>query len=252
MPSMVPVSRTARIALVTDWSTSPVDRRSPSHFRTPKLLEKLRDDEGLPLDMVFVGTEDVADARLDECDGVWLLPGSPYHSEAGAVEAVRIAREHDVPFMGTCGGFQHALMEYAKHICGLADVGHAEQVASADNMIIIELACSLFEQQAAIEVMPDTLAGRSLGATRAVEKFRCSYGANPEYVETLRAHGMHFTGQSDEGDVRIAELPGNRFFMATLFQPELAGEDGYCHPIVRAFASAAIEHAGAREAVRQP
>jgi CTP synthase (UTP-ammonia lyase) len=76
----------------------------------------------------------------------------------------------------------------------------------------------------------------------AVERYHCGYGLNPQYLDVLSAHGMRFTGH-DGPDVRIAELPGHPFFLSTLFQPELAIDDGRCHPIVRAFAYAAVAHA---------
>jgi CTP synthase (UTP-ammonia lyase) len=72
------------------------------------------------------------------------------------------------------------------------------------------------------------------------ERGRGAYGLNTIYAETLRAHGLRFTGHDDDGAIRVAELPEHPFYLVTLFQPELAGD---CHPIVRAFAAAAVTHA---------
>src|SRR5690242_10170890 len=109
---------TARVALVGD--------RSPSvqaHARIPAFLRTLRERDGLTLDAYWIPTTETD--GMEEFDGIWMLPGSPYRSEAGAVNAARAAREHGVPFLGTCAGFQHTLLEYARNVLGLR-VAHAE------------------------------------------------------------------------------------------------------------------------------
>jgi CTP synthase (UTP-ammonia lyase) len=230
---------TARIALVGD--------RSPhvrAHARIPVALDLLRDQDLLDLDVNWISTEDAAGQPLDEFDGIWLVPGSPYVSEAGAVAAVRTAREGGVPFLGTCGGFQHALLEFARNVCGLTSTAHAENSPGAEDLLIAPLSCSLVGQQGAVTVTPGSLAHRALGAERTVERYHCSYGVNPSYLDLLRGHGLLFTGFDDAGDVRVAELPEHPFFLGTLFQPELA--DDQPHPILRAFAEAAALHAGSR------
>ncbi|MFC7648990.1 hypothetical protein ACFQX6_57590 [Streptosporangium lutulentum] len=125
----------ARIALVGD--------RSPSvqaHVRIPSILEALRERDESTLDAYWIPTTEAQD--LDGFDGVWMLPGSPYRSEAGAVNAARIARERGIPFLGTCGGFQHTLLEYARNVLGLP-VAHAENDPDADDFLLLPLACSL-------------------------------------------------------------------------------------------------------------
>ncbi|WP_153031459.1 hypothetical protein [Amycolatopsis sp. YIM 10] len=232
---------TARIALVGD--------RSPhvrSHTRIPGLLEKLAERDGLVLDAYWIPTEEAAD--VDGFDAIWLLPGSPYASEAGALAAVTTARTRGIPFLGTCAGFQHALLEFARGVCGLDSASHAESDPSGSSPVIVPLACSLAGHEGAIIVEPESLAGEILGAARTVERYHCSYGCNPEYLELLRSHGLRFTGADEAGDPRVVELPGHPFFLATLFQPELAREDLAPHPIIRALAFAAVHHLEAQSA----
>jgi CTP synthase (UTP-ammonia lyase) len=242
----VPPTRTAAIALIGDRST-----HVRAHTQIPVLVEALRRHEGCALDAYWVPTDEVETTRLDAFDGIWLLPGSPYRSEAGAVHAVQTAREHAIAFLGTCGGFQHALLEFARNVCGYPDISHAENTPDADTFMIIPLACSLAGHEGAIRVMAGSLVERILGVERAVERYHCSYGLNPDYVGVLEAHGMRFTGHDDAGAVRIAELPEHPFFLATLFQPELATVEGLrAHPIIRAFAEAAVAHAANRQTPR--
>ena len=229
--------RTPRLALVGDRSSA-----VRSHGRIPVLLEALRTRDDVVLDAYWVGSDHADEAELDRFDGIWLLPGSPYRSLEGAIRAARIAREAGNPFLGTCGGFQHALLEYARDVCGITGASHAENTPGADEQVVVQLTCSLVGHEGVVRVEPGSTVERILGAERSVERYHCSYGLNSTYAETLRAHGMRFTGYDDEGAIRVAELPEHPFFLVTLFQPELADD---CHPIVRAFAAAAVTHAAA-------
>ncbi|SMC57663.1 CTP synthase C-terminal region-related (seleno)protein [Kibdelosporangium aridum] len=219
---------TARLALVGDRSAA-----VRSHTRIPLLLQ------GLDLDAYWIPTEDV-DEELAGFDAIWLVPGSPYRSEAGAVQAVRIARERRIPFLGTCGGLQHALLEFARNVCGL-DVHHGETTPDADDLLIVPLTCSLVGHEGTIVTTPDSLAHRILGAVRTVERYHCAYGLSEKYLQPLQLHGLRVTGTDEEGQLRIVELDDHPFFLATLFQPELA--ETQPHPIVKMLAIAAQEHA---------
>ncbi|MEV6957339.1 hypothetical protein [Streptomyces sp. NPDC051183] len=242
-------SKIARIALVGD--------RSPhvkSHVRVALLLDSLASRDALALDAYWIPTADAADwtasGALAGFDGVWVLPGSPYASEAGALAAIRVAREEGIPFLGTCGGFQHALLEYARSVCGLASVAHAENDPGAEDTLIAPLACSLVGHQGLVRAEPGSLAESVLGAEQSMEHYHCNYGPEPRHLPTLTEHGLRLSGHDEDGQVRIAELPGHPFFLATLFQPELSGDGTRPHPIVRAFAEAAVEHAAEHAAGR--
>jgi CTP synthase (UTP-ammonia lyase) len=237
---------TARIALVGD--------RSPhvrSHARVPELLDGLREREQLDLDVYWVPTAEVD--SLEGFDGIWLLPGSPYESEVGAIAAARWARENGVPFLGTCAGFQHAVLEFARNVCGATQVQHGETSPDADDLLIVPLACSLDGHEGAVQITPGTLAASILGTERSVERYHCSYGLDTSRLDLLRANGLVFSAFDDDGDPRIAELPGHPFFLAALFQPELSGDPGRPHSIVQAFARATARHsdAGRSAAVAQ-
>jgi len=242
-PAHPALAHPARIALVGD--------RSPhvrAHARIPVIIEALRQRDGLVLDAYWIPTEDAAHDDLSGFDAIWLAPGSPYRSPAGAIAAARTAREQAIPLLGTCGGFQHALLEFAQNVCGL-DVGHAEYLPSGDQpsdlgkFLIVPLACSLVGHEDAARITPGSLAEQILGAERTVERYHCSFGLNPDHLGTLSEHGLRFTGHDEDGQVRIAELPGHPFFLGTLFQPELAGDETRPHPIAAALARAAVARA---------
>ncbi|MEV0533233.1 hypothetical protein [Kitasatospora sp. NPDC050463] len=234
---------TPRIALVGD--RSPAVR---SHARIPGLLDALATRDQLVLDAYWIPTEDAeAPGALDGFDAIWLLPGSPYRSEAGAVAAVRTARERGIPFLGTCAGFQHAVLEYARNVCGIGGAAHGESHPAEDDLVIVPLSCSLVGHEGQVEITPGSLAERVLGTTRTLERYHCAYGLNSAYLDRLRAGGLRFSGVDDDGDLRVLELPGHPFFLASLFQPELAGDGTLAHPVLRALAAAAVSHANARD-----
>jgi CTP synthase (UTP-ammonia lyase) len=238
-------SSTARLALVGD--------RSPtvsSHTRIPLLLDALAERDGLVLDAYWIPSEEAGDTdAVRGFDAVWVVPGSPYRSEAGVLAAIRTAREAGIPFLGTCAGFQHALLEYARAVCGLTGVAHAENDPGAADPLIEPLACSLVGHEGIVTLEAGSLAERVIGSERTVERYVCAFGPG-RHLDTLRAHGLRFSGHDADGQVRIAELPGHPFFLASLFQPELSGDGSRPHPMVRALARAAVEHAAHRAAGR--
>jgi CTP synthase (UTP-ammonia lyase) len=128
----------ARIALVGDRSDN-----VRAHARIPAIVDALLRRDGIALDPYWIATPDVAACDLGRFDAIWLVPGSPYDSADGAMAAVRTARERGLPFLGTCAGFQYALLEFARNVCGLSAVENAEVAPESDEHLIVRLACSL-------------------------------------------------------------------------------------------------------------
>jgi len=225
--------RPPRLALVGD--------RSPSvqaHARLPDVLSAFDHDAGAPLDAYWIETPEVASTDLAGFDGIWLLPGSPYADTDGAIAAVTYAREHDVPFLGTCGGFQHMLLEFARNVCGM-DAAHAETDPDAVDALIRPLSCSLYGEERVVQVLPGTTIAAILGVAPRTERYFCSFGLDPRFEPALTAAGLVIAGRDDEGEVRLAELPGHRFFVGALFQPELSSSRAWVHPLITAFVDAA-------------
>src|SRR5690242_14160890 len=102
-----------RIGLIGDYSPDIV-----AHVAIPRALDLTATDAGVPVKPIWLATDrleqDGADL-LPACDALWCVPRSPYAGMDGALAAIRFARERGVPFLGTCGGFQHALIEYARN-----------------------------------------------------------------------------------------------------------------------------------------
>jgi CTP synthase (UTP-ammonia lyase) len=157
----------------------------------------------------------------------------------GALRAIRFARERGVPFLGTCGGFQHALIEYARNVLGMEGADHAESNPEAATHIITPLACSLVGAKGRIALAEGSRVRDIYGAGEAAEEYHCNFGFNPQYRTLLDVGALRVTGIDEGGDARVVELDGHPFFIATLFQPELSALSGGRHPLVAAYVRAA-------------
>lgn len=230
----------ARIALVGDYS-----EEVPAHRAIPGALEIACAQTGSEVEGIWVETaslgNDVAD-QLSGFDGVWCVPASPYANMDGALDAIRLARESARPFLGTCGGFQHALIEIARNVAGRAEADHAESNPDAELAIMTPLTCSLVEATGEINLLPGSRLRDVVAAPTVTEGYRCGYGFNTACEELLSDTGVRFVGFDNDGDPRAFELEGHPFFFGTLFQPERSALTGRSHPLISAFVSAVARH----------
>ncbi|HVS52946.1 MAG TPA: CTP synthase [Opitutaceae bacterium] len=227
------------VALIGDYSPDVT-----AHRAIPRALELVRAGLGVDIAWQWIATRDVRHAARDLApfSAVWLVPASPYENTAGALDAVRFARETPRPFLGTCGGFQHALIEFARNVAGLARADHAETNPTGDTLVVTRLACSLVEKTSALRLAPDSLIRAAYGRDTATEGYHCNYGPAPEHRAGFEHAGLRFTAFDEAGEVRAAELPPtvHPFFVGTLFQPERAALRGEMPPLVRAFVRAMV------------
>jgi CTP synthase (UTP-ammonia lyase) len=156
----------------------------------------------------------------------------------GALSAIRLARERGIPLLGTCGGFQHIILEYARDVLGFTDAEHEESAPQASRLFISRLACSLAGRTMTIALPPDSMLARIYGQSSVQEEYLCNFGVNPDYVDIVRSGGLKVAGQDAEGTIRAVELPGHPFFVGTLFLPQLGSTPSHPHPVVSAFVKA--------------
>jgi CTP synthase (UTP-ammonia lyase) len=226
----------ATVALVGDYSESVT-----AHRAIPKALELAREMADADLGWEWVATPGIVDAERDLAgySALWVVPASPYKSAFGAIGAIRWAREGKRPFLGTCGGFQHALLEFAQNAAGIPGAGHAETDPDGSDLIVTPLGCALVDKTGTVHFAEGSLLRAAYGRGSAAERYRCNYGLNPLYQSALEAAGLRFTSWDDAGEIRGAELPSHPFFAGVLFQPERAALRGEVSPLVLAFVRAA-------------
>jgi CTP synthase (UTP-ammonia lyase) len=121
-----------------------------------------------------------ADELEARYSGLWVAPASPYRDMNGALSAITTARERGVPLVGTCGGFQHVIVEYARNVLGVSDAEHAESSPDADSLVVTPLSCSLVGLSHPVHLEPDSRAAKLYGTVDTIEDFYCNYGLNPE------------------------------------------------------------------------
>ncbi|WP_271408557.1 CTP synthase C-terminal region-related (seleno)protein [Pseudomonas sp. Q1-7] len=227
-----------RIGLVGDR-----DDGITAHRAIPHALELAARATGRALEGVWLATERIDAARLDDFDGLWCVPGSPYRDTEGALQAIAHARCAALPFLGTCGGFQHALLEHARNVLGWDDAGHAEEAPDGPRRVINPLPCALRETLERVQLSPGSRLAEAYGALDAFEGYHCGYGLNPEFRQQLTQGPLRVAALDAAGAVRAVELDGHPFFVATLFQPERAALIGRLPPLVHAFVRACEERA---------
>ncbi len=186
----------------------------------------------------WVSTAALDETLFDRCHGLWVAPGSPYKDLEKVLWAIRVARESGVPCLGTCGGFQHIILEYARNVLGIADAQHAEYDPYASRLFISRLDCSLVGREMELRLQPDSRVARIYGSAQVRERYYCNFGVAPEAVELLKTGPLRVVGSDAEGDVRVVELPGHPFFIGTLFVPQALSSPEKPHPLVTAFLEA--------------
>jgi CTP synthase (UTP-ammonia lyase) len=231
-----------RIALIGDYSASVV-----AHQAIPLALARACADEAITsVSWDWIATRELTDPATDlkNFSAVWLVPASPYENTEGALSAVRFARETKRPFLGTCGGFQHALIEFARNVLKLAEADHAETNPSGPLLVVSRLSCSLVEQSRTITFAPHSRLRELFGSDSAEVSYHCNYGPNPAYRAAFEQAGFQFTAWDSEGEPRAGELSASLhpFFVGTLFQSERDALRGKTPPIVRAFVKAAAAY----------
>jgi CTP synthase (UTP-ammonia lyase) len=221
-------------------------------FEPHDAIESAVEHSARPLDIEapevrwFPTDELEADAgiSLSGAAAVWCAPGGPFQSMEGALGGIRWARTHDIPFIGTCAGFQHAVVEFARSVLGHRTAGHAEYGESGE-LFIDELLCSLVGQTMEVDIVDAELA-RMYGTTTPTEKYYCRFGVNPRWLSELHDGGLRIAGvDARDGDVRIMRLDGHPFYVLTLFVPQASSTVAQPHPLITSFLSAALLAKGA-------
>jgi CTP synthase (UTP-ammonia lyase) len=233
--------RPVRIAIIGDFH-----RGKHSHWATEAALFHAAARLSLRVAPQWIDTPSLAAAggpeRLDGFDGVWGAPGSPSRSSEGMLRGIRHAREHDIPFLGTCAGFQSSLIEFTRNVLGLADADSAENGSDSANIVITPVECFVnpgagprLSGAGTVRLVAGTLCEALCKSTHLQGEFFCSFETNAAFVPRWQAAGLRVAAHGSDGEMRAFELPANRFFIATLFQPQLSSSFEEPHPIVEGY-----------------
>ena len=246
------MSDAVRIGILGDFNA---DFRS--HHATNDALQHAARTLNMKVESEWLPTPSLttaaAEKTLESFDGLWAAPGSPYKSFDGMLNGIEFARRRDWPFLGTCGGFQYAFIEFARNVLNIKDADSAENNSGSKNIIIYPVACAVPNRKddalklsgavPEIRLRPGSYLQSFYGKDQetATEEFFCNFEINPDFEWAAMEAGFPVVARGAEGEIRAIESPTHRFFLATLFQPQLSSTAKKPHPIVLAFVQAAAD-----------
>ena len=264
---------------LTDWKAMVEALRSPVHEVTIALVGKYISLHDAYISVVealkhggiashatvnirWINSEDVtaknADSLLSDVDGILVPGGFGDRGIEGKIEAIRYAREHQIPFLGLCLGMQLAIVEYARHVAGLEDAHSIELNPQTPYPVI-----ALLPDQNGVEDIGGTLrlgaypcildkttkAYELYGSEEIHERHRHRYEVNNDFRRILVDKGMTLSGLSPDGRiVEMIELKEHPFFIGTQAHPELKSRPNRPHPLFRGFVEAALHRHEVNEA----
>jgi CTP synthase (UTP-ammonia lyase) len=229
-----------KLAIIGDFNPS-----FRPHVATNEAIEHSKQSLSLRLETDWISTDYISDnfkSLIDTYKGFWIAPGSPYKSMAGALDIIQYARLNHIPTLGTCGGFQHMVIEFARNVLNIKDAEHAEYDPYSSKLVINTLTCSLAGQTLEIELTDrSSKTFKVFDTDKITEKYYCNFGLNPEYQDELDKNGFKIVGTDNLKEARILELTNHPFFIATLFVPQDNSTFENPHKLVNAFLSKVCE-----------
>ncbi|MDF2680346.1 MAG: hypothetical protein K0R47_1536 [Brevibacillus sp.] len=229
-----------RIGLIGDYNPEVV-----AHVAVPQAIELAANDLGQQVEVEWIATPTLEHSfaeKLSRYHALWTVPASPYKSKDGALHGIRFARENRVPFLGTCGGFQHMVIEFARNVLRLSEADHAEDNPTASMLLVAPLTCTVSQQIHTFHLTAGTKVASIYGKLEISEQYGiCNYGVNPAFAPLLTEAGLRIAGVDANGEVRLMEYEQHPFFVGTLFQPERSALQGIVHPLIREFVRQATQ-----------
>lgn len=195
-------------------------------------------------------TEENAREKLGGCDGILVPGGFGNRGIEGMIATARYARENGVPYLGICLGMQVAVIEFARHVCGLADANSGEFDENSPHKVIDFLP----DQSTATakggtlrlgaypcSIVPGTRMAACYGQPQISERHRHRYEFNNDYRQLLCEKGLVLSGLSPDGRiVETVELPQTAFFVGVQYHPEFKSRPNRAHPLFKGLVEAAL------------
>jgi CTP synthase len=192
------------------------------------------------------------ESQLEGFDGILVPGGFGKRGIEGMLNAIKYAREKQVPYFGICLGMQTACIEFARNVCGLKDANSSEFDPASQHRIIYKLRELLGVEEMGgtmrlgawtCVLQPDSMAARAYGATEISERHRHRYEFNREYEALLTGGGLQITGTTPDATyVEIVEIPEHPYFLGCQFHPEFKSKPLEPHPLFREFIGASYKN----------
>jgi CTP synthase len=219
-------------------------------------------EHGVEVETVLVSAEGIDEAALDGVDGILIPGGFGERGIEGKVEAARIAREGGIPYLGICLGMQIAVVEFARHVCGMDGANSAEFDLETPYPVIdllpeqkevSDLGGTMRLGADPVKLHDDTRAREIFGEAVIYKRHRHRYEVNNMLRRRMEDEGLVASGTSpDDRLVEIIELPDHPFFVASQFHPEFNSRPTRPEPLFRDFVGAAARRAAERPEAAEP
>jgi CTP synthase len=214
----------------------------------------IANDAGVQIDWLSSDqftSQEAAGRLLAAYDGLLVPGGFGIRGIEGMIEAIRWAREHQLPFLGICLGLQVAVIEFARDVCGMSETTSTEFEPECETPVIALMANQREVKDIggtmrlgayAARLRKDSKAAQAYGTLQISERHRHRWEVNNAYRDLLAEHGLRLSGQSPDGGlVEIIELPDHPWFLGCQFHPELKSRPTRPHPLFAAFIAAALK-----------
>lgn len=231
------MNRIKNVAIIGDFNGD-----SKSHVATNTALVHSAKHLGLSLSYDWVGTETIAgrfERIVSAYDAFLIAPGGPCRDRDAVLRVIQYARLNGHPVLGTCGGFQQMVIEYARNVLLMEDAEHAEYRPDATALVVTPLTCNLKGRPLEIILKAgEPWVWAIYGSSPILESYNCSYGIAPDYQSLFDQSGFVNVGTDDTGEARILQLRGHRFFIAALFLSQINSAPGNPNKLITAFLQA--------------
>jgi CTP synthase len=197
-------------------------------------------------------TDKSYEAQIEDYDGILVPGGFGKRGIAGMLNAIRYARERQVPYFGICLGMQTACIEFARNVCGLEGADSSEFDPATPHRVIYklrelrgidELGGTMRLGAWTCKLEPNSVAHQAYGQLEISERHRHRYEFNREYEAVLTGGGLRITGATPDGTyVEIVEVPGHPYFLGCQFHPEFKSKPLEPHPLFTEFIKASYEN----------
>ena len=242
-------TKTVRIGLVGKYV-----KLHDAYLSVAEALRHAGYEHGACVEIDWIDSEQItaenAAAVLAGCDGILVPGGFGNRGIEGMILAAQYARENNVPYLGICLGMQIAVIEYARHVCGIEDANSGEFDEVGQNKVIdfmpdqsskINMGGTLRLGSYPCEIAPDSQMARCYGAAHIDERHRHRYEFNNDYRAVLTEAGLRVSGTSPDGRiVETVEVPENDFFIGVQFHPEFKSRPNKAHPLFLGFVGASL------------
>ena len=242
-------TKTVRIGLVGKYV-----KLHDAYLSVAEALRHAGYEHGACVEIDWIDSERItaenAAAVLAGCDGILVPGGFGNRGIEGMVLAAQYARENNVPYLGICLGMQIAVIEYARHVCGIEDANSGEFDEVGQNKVIdfmpdqsskINMGGTLRLGSYPCEIAPDSQMARCYGAAHIDERHRHRYEFNNDYRAVLTEAGLRVSGTSPDGRlVETGEVQESDYFIGVQFHPEFKSRPNKAHPLFLGFVGASL------------